>query len=112
MKIFQTIILLIIIVYIYSYCSGRLNPANADDCKNNLSQEDINAGYSHCCFHNMTVTSLSRTACIVINNTGYENIKYLIEQYQANGGIASIDCKSYYLQFGFISLLLFLLYIL
>ena len=112
MKIFQTIILFIIIVYIYSYCSSRFYPKNADDCKNNLSQEDINAGYSHCCFYNMTVPSLSRTACIVINNTGYENIKYLIEEYQASGGIASIDCKSYYLQFGIISLSLFLLYIL
>ena len=112
MKLFEIIILLILIINIYSLCSGKLKPQNADDCKNRISSEDKAAGYGYCCFYKMTVVDITQTSCIVIKSSEYENIKELIKEYESSGGTASIDCKSYNLQIGLLNTLLFLIYFL
>ena len=78
-----------------------------DDCiKRSLSDEEVENGGYKCCYMREEVDTISFDgklySCILVNQTGYENIKNLVKDREKETGVdnVKIECKSSYLQFG------------
>ena len=113
MKFIHTLAFLLLIGYIIcdqTSCYAEGNPS-VDICKK------INVDGGHCCYYETPKTTTDPKGCISITNYQYDNIKTFVKSYQTFGGDnretedkdAKIDCKSFYLQFTSIILILLLL---
>ena len=111
MKFIHTLAFLLLIGYIIcDTCESETNPS-VDNCKK------INVDGGHCCYYEQPKSTRDPKGCIPISNYKYDNIKTLVKYYQTFGGDegdtedkdAKLDCKSYYLQFTPIILILLLL---
>ena len=116
MKIY-IIALLISVNYIFcstteSSCED-VNPASKSDCTNFYNGIESD-GY-HCCYSRETYNGVDTYQCFDLNRDEYNNIKQTIKNIEEsfyNDGddlkIKSLDCNSYYLQLGLISLIFLL----
>ena len=113
MKFIHTLAFLLLIGYIIcdnNPCKAETNP-NVDNCKK------ITVDGGHCCYYEMPKRTTGSKGCTSITNYEYDNIKIFVEYHQTFGGDneetedkdAKIDCKSFYLQFTSIILILLLL---
>ena len=116
MKIY-IIALLISVNYIFcstteSSCED-VNPASKSDCTNFYNGIESD-GY-HCCYSRETYNGVDTYQCFDLNRDEYNKIKETIKDIENsfyNLGyelkIKSLDCNSYYLQLGLISLIFLL----
>jgi hypothetical protein len=111
MKFIHTLAFLLLIGYIIcDTCSDESSP-NVDNCKK------INVDGGHCCYYETPKNTRDSKGCTSITNYEYDNIKVYAEYMKTFGGSkgdtedkdAKIDCKSFYLQFTSIILILLLL---
>ena len=87
-----------------------------DDCiKRSLSDEEVENGGYKCCYIKEEVDTISFDgklySCILVNQTGYENIKDLVKQKERETGVdnVKIDCQSSYLYYGILIISLLIL---
>ena len=112
MKIYQAIIILILVSYIFTgYCDGQqtTSPTKADDC----TSHKANGG--NCCF----IKSKDGNTCEGYGPKGIKYVKDLVKIYKkCNFAVGddceedkdySIDCKSSYLVLSLLSLILLFL---
>ena len=79
------------------------------DCVNKLGDDDRNAGY-YCCYEKAKKDGVEKSDCVFLIEEQYKEIKDYIGSIKDQGyKDVSVDCKSYYLQLGVLSLLLILL---
>ena len=112
MKSVHVFILLILITYIACDCKYTVSPSDAsvDKCKSD------NDGNGYCCYMETPKKTIKKK-CEDISKYTYEHIKVYIEEEKVFGGDdyktkdedVKIDCKSYYLQFSLIILMLLFL---
>ena len=82
--------------------------------KRAFNEEEVNSQAYKCCYMTQKVDLNSRKgkdySCIYITQNDYNNIKELIKQYERETGIddVDIDCKSTYIRFALLSLLILL----
>ena len=82
--------------------------SSVNECIEKISQSLKNSGY-HCCLQKAKKGTV-QTMCKYLTEDEYDNIKDYIGDIEDSGyDDVSVDCKSYYLQIGILSLLLFLL---
>ena len=110
MKIYQLIVLLGLIIYTNSTCYS-LSVDSKKTC-HDATFADIEkiAGYKYCC-HGLYTSGQSRIAfCKPVTQSQYDNIESVMQDLKKEGyDNLSFDCKSHYLEFGLLSLLLLLL---
>ena len=111
MKFIHTLAFLLLIGYIScDACEDEANPSK-DNCKK------ITVEGGHCCYYETPKSTQDPKGCISLSNYYYDNIKTLVKNWKVFGGDdeetedkkAKIDCKSFYLQFTSIILILLLL---
>jgi hypothetical protein len=113
MKFIHTLAFLLLIGYIIcdeTTCRTEANPT-VDNCKK------INVDGGHCCYYESPKRTTYSKGCTSITNYEYDNIKTYAKYEQTFGGDnketedkdAKIDCKSFFLQFTSIILILLLL---
>ena len=113
MKFIHTLAFLLLIGYIIcdqTTCLTEASP-NVDNCKK------INVDSGHCCYAESPKKTTGSKMCLPITNYQYDNIKTYAKYAKTFGGDngetedkdAKIDCKSFFLQFTSIILLLLLL---
>jgi hypothetical protein len=110
MKIYQFIVLLGLIIYTNSTCYS-ISVESKKTCHNAaFSNVELIAGYKYCC-HGLYTAGQSRLAfCKPVTQSQYDNIESFMQDLQKEGyNNLSFDCKSHYLEFGLLSLLLLLL---
>ena len=96
------------ILTIYSdYCGTTTNPSDRKDC----DKLDKVTGFPYCCFIKSKDKSGNEgTACIPVSQNDYDNIKDYKKSLENLGGtVKKIDCKSFYIEFSLLSLILLLL---
>ena len=122
MKIYYEIfIIYCLITIINSLCEledGEEEPSRIrekKDCiQRSISDEETRNGGYRCCFMRQKVDSISFKgniySCLLVTSEQYDNIKNLIKAKEKETGVedVKINCKSSYLQFGLIILLLLL----
>ena len=110
MKFIHTLAFILLIGYIIcDACESEASPS-VDNCKK------ITVQGGHCCYYEAPKRSISK-GCYSITNYMYDNIKTYAKYMKTFGGDdeetedkkAKIDCKSFYLQFTSIILILLLL---
>ena len=112
-KNYILLIILLSISYVHnaddsSACEGA-SASTVDECKGKISDSLKNSGY-HCCLQKGKSGGVEKTMCKYLTEEVYDNIKDYIGDIEDSGfDDVSVDCKSYYLQIGILSLLLFLL---
>ena len=115
MKIYQFLLSLLCFAYIYSATETCLTiiPPSVESCSKGLSQEDINDGYSKCCFYKQKrhKNSEELKACFLFRQNQLENLEYMIHFEKTFNEIyeASVDCSSVFFKLSFLSLILILL---
>jgi len=112
MKSVHVFTLLLLITYIACDCKGGVLPSDAtvDKCKND------NDGSNYCCYQEAPKKSIKKF-CTTIKKYEYEHIKVYVDSEKVFGGDnyetkdddVKIDCKSYFLQFSLIILILLFL---
>jgi hypothetical protein len=110
MKSVHAFVLLLLIAYITCDCKDSVTDPSVDNCKNN------NDGNGYCCYME-TPKKTNKKRCKDITKYEYDHIKDYIEFKKVFGGDneetkdddVKIDCKSYYLQFSLIILILLFL---
>ena len=109
MKIYQLIVLLGLIIYTNSTCYS-LSVDSKKTCHDaTFSDIEKFAGYKYCC-HGLYTSGQSRIAfCQPVTQSQYDNIESFMQDIKKEGYDLSFDCKSHYLEFGLLSLLLLLL---
>ena len=89
-------------------CKG-VSASSVNECVDRISQSYKNSGY-HCCLEQGKKNGVLKSICSYLTEEKYDNIKdYIGDIKDAGYKDVSVDCKSYYLQIGILSLLLFLL---
>lgn len=107
MKIYQIIILLISIVYIYSGSCVKENPSKKSECHDLYTEEQKKTG--SCCYLKAKADGETVTVCMPLTNEQKNNIKDYIKDLEKGGGdVKSLDCKASYLSIGLFSLILIL----
>ena len=114
MNKFQLIALLSLILYSYESC-GNFGSASSEIKKDNCKDDDISqtqkdVGIEHCCFVSDDY-QYKYGACMALTKPQYENIKDLIKHKELEDGVVNgkIDCNSFYLEIGLLSLIFILL---
>ena len=111
-KYYILLIILLSISYVQSQESKKCEEVVAstvDECRDKISQEYKNSGY-HCCLQKGTKDGVQKSICRYLTEEDYADIKDYIGDIKDGGYTdVSVDCKSYYLQLGILSLFLFLL---
>lgn len=110
MKFIHTLAFLLLIGYIICDTCYSDSPS-VDNCKK------INVDGGHCCYYESPKRTTYSKGCTSITNYQYDNIKTYAKYAKTFGGDngetedkdAKIDCKSFYLQFTSIILILLLL---
>ena len=116
MKIYQLLLILLIINYIYSEsvsCSNTHNPTQ-ERCKAALYPEDLERGYKYCCFvrYKELGDNEEKTECEPITEYQYKNIDEYVKFYklfEIKSDDFNIECGSNFFKFSFLSLILLLL---
>ena len=122
MKITEIFIFVCLLFLIYSECIpeedelvkiGKIRDYR--DCESRtMDQELVENNAYKCCHLRYTVDSKNYYAdvytCTYITQNQYDNIKDTVKEYERVNDVVDveIDCKSYYLQLGLLSILLFL----
>ena len=79
------------------------------ECVNKFGDDDRNAGY-YCCYAKAKKDGVQKSECVFLLEEQYDEIKDYIGSIKDQGyKDVSVECKSYYLQLGVLSLLLILL---
>ena len=113
-KDYILLIILLSISYVQSQESKKCEEVGAstvDECRDKISQEYKNSGY-HCCLQKGKKNNVENTMCKYLTEEDKNDIIEYIKDIEDSGyQVVSIECKSksYYLQIGILSLLLFLL---
>ena len=111
MKFIHTLAFLLLIGYIIcDACKAEANPSK-DNCKK------ITVEGGHCCYYEAPKSNNHPKGCTSITNYMYDNIKTYAKYMKTFGGDdgetedkkAKINCKSFYLEFTSIILILLLL---
>lgn len=107
-KIYQTIIFLVSLLFIHSTSENsctQLNPSNKSTCHDKtVANSDI-----YCCYLKQKFLGETVTTCIELSKEEKENIKEAIKEAEKGGAdIKSLDCKSSFIEFGLLSLMLLL----
>ena len=112
-KDYILLIILLSISYVHNAddgtnCEGA-TASTVDECRGKISDALKNSGY-HCCLLVGKKNDVENSICKYLTEEDYDNIKDYIGYVEDSGyDDVSVDCKSYYLQIGILSLLLFLL---
>ena len=112
-KDYILLIILLSISYVHnandiSNCE-EVTASTVDECNGKISDALKKSGY-HCCLLVGKKNGVEKSMCTYLTEEDYDNIKDYIGDVKDSGyGDVSVDCKSYYLQIGILSLLLFLL---
>jgi len=112
MKFIHTLAFLLLIGYIIcdNACESESNPS-----KDNCNKIKVEGG--HCCYYETPKSTKDPKGCVYLTNYMYDNIKPLAKYWKTFGGDnndtedkkAKIECKSFYLEFTSIILILLLL---
>ena len=111
-KYYILLILLCSIIFIHSTdmeskCEGA--GSSTYECVNKFEDDDRAAGY-YCCYEKAKKNGVQVSDCVFLLDDDYDDIKNYIGSIKDDGYTdVSVDCKSYYLQLGVLSLLLILL---
>ena len=109
MKIFQLLLVSLIIYFCYSttVCDIDDSATSQKDCKD----RELAEGDKYCCYFEGSVEGHAYKACLSLSEADYKDINKYIENFEKadNTGIDKIDCKSFYLQLGIMSLIFLLL---
>ena len=116
MKIYQVLLILLCINYIYSVtvdCRRVENPSK-ETCNAGLSEEDKEDGKTHCCFIRFKRSGAPKdeTLCSAITEYQYKNIDELAKYFslfEIATDDFNIECSSIFVKFSFLSLILLLL---
>ena len=116
MKIYQVLLILLCINYIYSVtvdCRRVENPSK-ETCNAGLSEEDKERGYKYCCFvrYKELGDNEEKTECEPITEYQYKNIDEYVKFYklfEIKSDDFNIECGSNFFKFSFLSLILLLL---
>ena len=111
-KCYILLILLCSVIFVYSTtlkdCDG-IKASSTYDCVDLYSQSDREGGY-YCCYEKAKKNGVSKSECVMLLEDEYDDIKNYIGNIKDQGFTdVSVDCKSFYLQLGVLSLLLILL---
>ena len=110
----QFITLLVLIIYSYEICyKGDTTSSTKEEClKSELDEDEKELGYQYCCFMKDDF-KYTDGACVPLTKPQYKNIKDFIKSHEmidqpppVNG---IIECKSFYLKIGLLSLIFLLL---
>ena len=116
MKIYQVLLILLCINYIYSVtvdCRRIENPSK-EACNAGLSEEDKEDGKKYCCFIRFKRPGETKdeTLCRAITEYQYKNIDEYTKYYRVfelSTDDFNIECSSIFFKFSFLSLILLLL---
>lgn len=104
MKLVIFIALLLSIVYTKD-CIDYEGVSKASECKDKLSKKDESDGYVKCCFVKAKLEDNKEyKGCYALTQTEYDDIKKTIEKGIESAKIEKLDCFSFYLKFGFLSI--------
>jgi hypothetical protein len=112
-KDYILLIILLSINYVHnadgsSNCED-VSASTVDECNSKISDALKQSGY-HCCFVKGRKNHVENSICKYLTEEEYDDIKNYKGFLEDSGyQDVSVDCKSYYLQIGILSLLLFLL---
>ena len=110
-NIFTILILSLLLSYIYFVDSCNLDYDNANgpnDCKKVvLDDEDRKEGYTHCCYAEVKSNGVKEKGCVSLTENDYKDIDEAEKKVNNMDDFdeAQIDCYSYYLKIGLLSLL-------
>ena len=106
-KIYQTIILLISLLFIHSETDNcyQLDPSKKSTCHDKTVKDSGN----YCCYLKQKFDGNTITSCVELSKEEKENIKEAIKAAEKNDiKIKTLDCKSSFLEFGLLSLIFLL----
>ena len=112
-KDYILLIILLSISYVHnadggSNCEG-VTASTVDECNGKMTEAFKKSGY-HCCLLKGKKNYVENSMCKYLTEEDYNDINDYIGDIEDSGyKDVSVDCKSYYLQIGILSLLLFLL---
>ena len=105
-KLYQILILLVSLLYIYSDNCEEENVSTKSKCHDKTEE---NSG-KFCCYIKYKYDGDTKTGCISLSKENKENIKDTIKEMETSGGkVKSLDCKSSFIEFGLFSLIFLLL---
>ena len=98
------IMAILLLSCVNSKCQGKEEASSVKDCKGKTLEE----GYKYCCYVD---AGDDDKVCVPLTQDNYDNIKDYIKKIEEgeNVKIKNLDCKSNYLKFCLISLLVILL---
>ena len=103
---YQIILLLFLLSYISSEDCIKISPSKQKDCNEKLSDSDKANGYKYCCY----VEANNVKGCLPYTQDEYDAIGKAKENSNSDVKVdGKIECKSVYLTFGLLNLLLFFL---
>ena len=111
-KYYILLILLCSVIFIQSEslsekCTG--SASSTYDCVDLFTDSERAGGY-YCCYEKAKKNGVQVSDCVFLLDDDYDDIKNYIGSIKDDGYTdVSVDCKSYYLQLGVLSLLLILL---
>ena len=109
-KCYVLLILLCSIIFVKtkSDCDG-IAASSTNECVDKFSQEDRDGGY-YCCFAKAKKNGVSKSECMSLIEEEVDDLDNYIGLLEEQGYTdVSVNCKSFYLQLGLLSLLLILL---
>lgn len=108
MKFCQIIFLVLLMIDISSCadCDIEASASKAADCKDLDKEGEI----KHCCFIKGKIDDKEVKGCHPLTEAQYNDIKQTIKDLEKNNAkVDKLDCKSFYLQIGIISLIFLIL---
>ena len=109
-KIYQIIILLVSLLYIYTstdYCD--IDDGNVSK-KSTCHDRTIESSGDYCCYLKYKYNGETYSICSLLDKEEKENIKDTINDYKSQGtDVKSLDCKSSFIELGLFSLAFLLL---
>ena len=105
-KIYQILILLISLLYIYSESCEEINVSKKSTCHD----KTVESSGEFCCYIKSKYNGETATGCISLLKENKDNIKDFIKEMEKQGGkVKSLDCKSSFIEVGLFSLIFLLL---
>lgn len=110
MKIYQFIVLLGLVIYTNSTCLAGLVESKRVCHEAPLSSAEKTLGGKYCCYVAYKKGDSKITACMTATQSQYDDIEsFMYDLKQKGYNNLSVDCKSHYIEFGLLGLLLLLL---
>ena len=105
-KLYQILILLVSLLYIYSNSCEEENVSKKSTCHDRI----VESSGKFCCFFKYKYDGDTKSGCFLVSKEEKENIKDYIKELEKSGGkVKSLDCKSSFIEFGLFSLIFLLL---